>query len=757
MVLYFLVFVVFDVTQCKRFNELLLILNMKKSVNSRRSCGTVRVVMGQWGCALAFFILHSTFAQTPLNTWRTHFSYQDTRGLVLATRQLYCFSSNGFFYINTTDNQAITLSKQNGLTENQIKGVAFSAATQQLIVGYESGNIDLIKTDSEGRPTDFSNLSIIKNTEQITGSKRINQIVVNGNDALIATDFGIVRLDVARSEIKETYRNLGANGQSVAIYNLAFANDSVFALTSGGLLAARFSASVNLQFYGNWKKVITPEPIQPLYVQAIDKQLFVAFSTKIYGYEQGRWTILKTYNNPITTLTVSNNRLLVGLQGQITTLNGDIWTNVDLNSPQAALTTADGSIWVATSQKGLLRNQNNQAQSLSPTSPQFGIYPKLFATTENIVALPVQNKGFDVFSAEKWHYFNLSVNAAAAAPLADGRIAIGTNEGILIKNSDNSFVKIPNSPANITDMATNRDGDIWVSAAPTDFNLPNLYVQKSGTVWQPFTISGSRLSALLIDDNNYKWLIGNNNDGIVVFDDKTNRTKQLTTAQNSGNLPSNVVNAFVKDRDGAVWVGTDRGVAVFDNFGVFGSTINAYTPIFERRKLLSNEYITCLAVDGANNKWVGTRNGLFQFGPDGTTLLDQFNELNSVLPSSIILSLAIAPLSGEVFISTNKGLVSYRGAANEPEASLSQISIFPNPIRPEFNGLVGITGLSENALVKITDLSGRLVFETRSQGGTASWNLFDYQGNRANSGVYLVLVTNASGQESLAGKLAVAK
>jgi ligand-binding sensor domain-containing protein len=649
------------------------------------------------------------------------------------------------------------LSKQDGLTENQIKAIAFSAAAQQLIIGYESGNIDLLKTDTEGRPTDFQNIATVKNTEQITGSKRINQIVVAGNDALIATDFGIVRLDVARSEIKETYRNLGTNGLSVAIYNLAFANDSIFALTSGGLLAAHYSANVNLQFYGNWKKIIVPEPTQSTYIQAIDKQLFVAIDTKLYSYEQGRWAILKNYNTAITSLNVSNNRILIGLSGRITTLGGDLWTNTDLNNPQATLTTPDGAVWVATSQKGLLRNQNNVVQALSPVSPQFGVYPKLFATADNVVALPTQNKGFDIFSAQKWTSFKLSANTKAATRLTDGRTAIGTNEGVLIKNSDNSIEKILNSPTNITDLTTDRDGNVWACTAPTDFNLPNLFVQKSSNSWQPFTIAGGQLTNILIDDNGYKWLITNNKDGILVFDDKTNRTKQLTTTQNSGNLPSNVVNAFVKDRDGSLWVGTDKGVAVFDNLSVFGGTVNAYTPIFERRKLLSSESITCFAVDGGNNKWIGTRNGLFRFGPDGTTLLEQFNEQNSPLPSSIILSLAIEPTSGEVFISTNKGLVSYRAAANEPEGVLSKISIFPNPVRPAFSGLVGIKGLSENTVVKITDLSGRLVFEARSQGGTASWNLADYQGNQVASGVYLVLVSDANGQESVAGKLAVVR
>jgi ligand-binding sensor domain-containing protein len=765
--MYLLIFGRFDTIQYQRFNEFLLILKMRKLFRNQESgirnyCQS-KVVDSPWFylSVATFFIFHFSFfittAQIPLNTWRTHFSYQDTRGVELANRQLYCFSGNGLFYVNTSDNQIVTLSKQNGLSETQIRSMAFSTTAQQLIIGYESGNIDVLKTDLEGRPIDFQNIPVIKNAEQITGSKRISQVVVNGNDALLACDFGIVRFDILRSEIKETYRNLGTNGASVAIYNLTFANDSIFARTSGGLLAARYSPNINLQFYGNWHKVATPEPTQFDYIQAIGTQIFVAFNTKLYSYEKGRWSILKNYNTAITSLNVSNNRLLIGLLGRITTLNGDIWVNTDLNNPQATLNTPDGATWVATSQKGLLRNQNNQIQSLSPSSPQFSIYPKLFATPESIIALSIQNKGFDVFSAQKWGYNALSANVKAATRLNDGRVVMGANEGAFVKNINGSIEQMPNSPTTITDLTTDREGNIWACTSPSDFNSPNLYVQKSSTVWQSFSISNRQLSHILIDDNGYKWLLNTNNEGILVFDDKTNRTKQLTTVQNNGNLPSNTINTFVKDKDGAIWIGTDRGVAVFDNATVFGGVVNAYTPIFERRKLLANEYITCFAIDGGNNKWIGTRNGLFRFGPDGTTLLEQFNEQNSPLSSNLILNLSIEPIGGEVFVSTSKGLVSYQATASEPIAALSTINIFPNPVRPEFSGLVGMKGLSENATVKITDLSGRLVFETRSQGGTASWNLSDYEGNRAKSGVYLVIVTDANGQESIAGKLAVVR
>jgi hypothetical protein len=100
-------------------------------------------------------------------------------------------------------------------------------------------------------------------------------------------------------------------------------------------------------------------------------------------------------------------------------------------------------------------------------------------------------------------------------------------------------------------------------------------------------------------------------------------------------------------------------------------------------------------------------------------------------------------------------MVSYRSNSTQPSESLSAVTIFPNPVRPGYGGEVGIKGLMNESVVKITELSGRLIYETTSQGGTASWNLNDYTGRRARGGIYMVFIVSGDGTEKLAGKLAV--
>jgi hypothetical protein len=274
------------------------------------------------------------------------------------------------------------------------------------------------------------------------------------------------------------------------------------------------------------------------------------------------------------------------------------------------------------------------------------------------------------------------------------------------------------------------------------------------------TLYQNRRDSIITDLDGNRWSRGEGFGGIVVRNTKNQRVN-ISANVGLGNLPSNNVKTLALDRDGQIWVGTDRGVVVFDNpSAVFsGRNFDAYTPVFERRRLLGNETVSSIAIDGGNRKWMGTRNGIFLFNADGTELVINFTEKNSPLPSNEISYITTEPNTGEVYIRTTKGMVSYRGTATESGLKQEEnaVKIFPNPIRPDFEGTIGIEGLVENAFVKITDVAGNLVYETRANGGTATWNGRTLQGNRVETGVYLIFSANAKGEETCVSRLAVVK
>ena len=268
----------------------------------------------------------------------------------------------------------------------------------------------------------------------------------------------------------------------------------------------------------------------------------------------------------------------------------------------------------------------------------------------------------------------------------------------------------------------------------------------------------------VIDRFGYRWQIVGG--GLRVFNEATQKSRYFYAASGFGNLLSSVVNNIVEDKDNLIWIGTDNGVSVIstsrdifnvDAKGVFTTKVEAYQPFFQTRRLLLQEVVTKIVVDGGNRKWIATQNGLNLFSASADEQILNFTEENSPLPSKNIVDLALDPISGEIFILTENGLLSYRSNATEPSEDLNAVKIFPNPIRPDYQGVMTITGLRENTTVKITDAAGRLIYETKSNGGTASWDLQNPQRNRAMSGIYMVFCIADDGSENFVGKVAVVK
>jgi len=217
------------------------------------------------------------------------------------------------------------------------------------------------------------------------------------------------------------------------------------------------------------------------------------------------------------------------------------------------------------------------------------------------------------------------------------------------------------------------------------------------------------------------------------------------------------VNCIISDLDGAIWIGTDNGVCYFsDPNELFQrKSIKASVPIFENRALLKGQNITAIDVDGSNRKWIGTESGVWLFSSDGTKLISKFDVSNSPIPTNKITDIKVDQKSGEVFIATEGGMISYGGNSVVGDSENSSVSIYPNPVKPDFDGILSIAGLVNNAIVKIIDISGKLVFQTKAEGGLASWNLKDYLGRRPLAGIYLVLSYKEDGTESFVSKLAI--
>jgi hypothetical protein len=314
----------------------------------------------------------------------------------------------------------------------------------------------------------------------------------------------------------------------------------------------------------------------------------------------------------------------------------------------------------------------------------------------------------------------------------------------------------------VSGLDYDRQGNLWMSNA---WSEKPLVVRTESGEWFSFTpgtlLNGNLLiSDLVVGRNGYKWFIRPRGNGILVFDSGNSisatdddQYKLLNNQTGTGGLPSPDVYSIAEDLDQQIWVGTARGVAVFYSpEAIFNSEdFDAQQILIEQdgnvQILLETEAVNSIAIDGANRKWIGTQSsGVYLISADGREQIQHFTAENSPLPSNTITNIVVDGTYGEVYMSTDQGIMSYRSDATEGDNENTCAQVFPNPVRENYFGPIAINGLVRNSEVKITDISGNLVYRTTSEGGQAVWYGNDMSGNRAATGVYLVLVTDQTGE-----------
>jgi hypothetical protein len=492
------------------------------------------------------------------------------------------------------------------------------------------------------------------------------------------------------------------------------------------------------------------------------------------------------------------------VDGTLTEL--DAGTSV--NAPNQMLLDSDGTHWVADLFGGVVALRGGSATTYVPNGPSSADAFDMEAFNGVLWVAPgainaswqytFNRNGFFLLDFGYWNNYNASQYAALdtvfdlitmTLDATTGKAYFGSFGGGVVEfdrsqNTLQVYDHTNTGAEGLQDLTTDDpgscriggmqfdvNGNLWVSNYGTDRPL---VVRRSDGSWKHFDCdlpnsTGNEVGQVVIDDFDQKWVQLPKGGGILVYNhgadigntaDDQKRT--LGIGAGNGNLPVPFVNCLVKDLDGEIWVGTNEGVSIFYNPGaVFetGTLGDASQPLVNlggfNEFLLSKEIVNCMAVDGANRKWVGTNSGVFLISEDGTRQLRFFNELNSPLLSNIVLSITIDGNTGEIFFGTDKGIVSYRGDATQGLPQHTNVKVFPNPVRPEYDGPVSISGLVNNAQVKITDQAGRLIFETTALGGQAIWDGRGYSGNRASTGVYLVYSADDNGQETFVTKIVV--
>lgn len=704
----------------------------------------------------------------PIGHWRTHVSYNSVTSIAVSNQKVYAACNTGIMVLDLSDRSLSVLTGLNGLSGDVISTIAFDPTSAELFIGYANGTLDVISG---------SGISHFNWVRETAGDVTIRHIGFANGLAYLAAPYGLVVFDVARHEVRETWRDLGANGETLQLYQSAVVGDSIYLATETGVLAGRLTD--NLLDYHNWKRHNQDALSGPVAaVSAFNNRIYAAVDgTGVFYQDNGTW-LEQTYpgTGEIVSLTSSanylticerNNTWLLSTDNSIAEVSIPHGTNL-----QFALE-ANGTVWIGDSANGLLSAGSGTPAMYVANGPAFAVTRRLARVGGKIYALSggftpafqaLGNAGrISSYSQGMWTTETAMVSDITDMVRSRGSTFIASFGGgvqgeTTVYDETNSTLVNTNPPGdhvNITALASDSE-NLWVA----NFGASEPFHKFDGTVWTSYAFAtpASRYPlSLELDYTGAVWatLSPSHGGGIFVFNSAGNSV-YLTDVQGNGGLPHDNVHCLAQDLDGRMWVGTDNGVAYFyDPASVFNPGTNAVRPIFEGRFLLSGQKVTALAVDAGNRKWIGTEQGVWLFGSEGENLIHHFNRDNSPMPSNSVLDIAIDDETGEVFIATASGLVSYRSDATTGQSGFNSVKIFPNPVTFEFNGLVGISGLATDAVVKITDAGGRLVWQTYAAGGTATWNVRNYNGQRVKSGIYLVFSSSFDGGEHFVGRIAV--
>lgn len=288
--------------------------------------------------------------------------------------------------------------------------------------------------------------------------------------------------------------------------------------------------------------------------------------------------------------------------------------------------------------------------------------------------------------------------------------------------------------------------------------------------------SPSKFSVLtMLRSSNVKVFSDGTFGGSLFFinDGGTPSANPTTKSYSSGSLfdqDGNIVNwnniyTLTEDQNGNVWMGTNDGVLVFNPADAFKSDFRLHHIKVPRNDgtnladyLLNGIAVSHIAVDASNRKWICTNgSGLFLVSADGTTVISQFNTDNSPLLSNVVYRVCPDPYSNAVYVTTSNGMMIYRTNSTPGENSFSNVVAYPNPVRPDYYGLITITGLMENSLVKIADASGNVVKQLKSVGGECAWDGTVDGAERVKSGVYFVFASQADGSEAAVTKILIVR
>jgi hypothetical protein len=764
---------------------------------------------------LSSFLMSNAHGQSSMGGWTFHVSTKQVNHIKVLNNTLYAAYKNGLLEYDLPSGEKSMINSVNGLSDIGISALGIETSVGVLMVGYENGNLDKIQGNKitnipsirlaqiQGSKrinsivgykefvyvaTGFGVVKIdpkkdeVRETYNPTGNNdNILDLAILSDTLYIITKNGMMKgylnnpvlsdpaqwmIDTRVPQDPEgLYEHLEKVGSDLAISKIHpdFGKDSAFVIRNTGLewvTDAGFEFEINsLTSHGNKLAVNTNGG---MFAYGEDFQEIVyAFNS----YAQGKF--YNAYTSAI------NNGLVYMADaefGLIQIVQNDSYTKIEFAGPPKS------NFYRVDHHNDNLLVAGGGLSGISNTFNSAGVY----RLSENSWTLLDRDNTSGWDTSLIWDYTavafhpnkdEFAVGTYSKVPLT---VFEGNNKIRAIYNTSNSPLEntiLGNQNSFISDLVYDNQGNLFVLNGYSQNTLKVLTAEEK---WMSFDLgpnSKGNLTGRMVQDYNGNLWMAVTGKGMVGFnynetlenpgDDKV---VVLNTGANTGALPANNVTALAVDFDNEIWIGTENGFAILYNSN---SAFDAGTGDYNAQRiklefegnvefLLGNTFISDIEVDGGNRKWMGTNgSGIFCLSPDGLTILQNFTKENSPLISNNILDLEIDHKTGEMYIVTDLGLISHRIDASYDDPEYSDVRVFPNPVRPEYDGVITIQGIRFDSDIRVTDIGGNLIYQTTSNGGTATWNGRNLNGEKVMTGVYLIWTASNEEVGRKVGKVAI--
>lgn len=761
--------------------------------------------------AFLLFFFFVALGQAQINqSWGSYFSYNHITDLAESESRLYAAGSNAVFSKNILSQELKTITSVDGLKAQNITALYHSNTFKKTLVGNENG---LLLVINDATNAVLTKVDILTQIPVAPNVKKINHFLEHEGKVYISCDFGIVVIDLATLEFGDTYY-IGPAGQEVRVFETCVLNNTIYAATQNNGIRSASLSNPNLNDFSQWSQFNTGSWI---HMTTFNNQIVATDANNTqFRFNGATPQQFASFPDPVVDVRGREEYLVVTTRKAVTVYSATFAVVASFTATQVSATETivftsgtliNNTIYVGTDDHGVFScgiSNTSQFDNFYPGGPLRNNVFRIKAVSNLLWCVfgdyngtynpyPLDAYGISKFTTNiGWSHIPYSELSGAKSLVyvtphpTNTKVAYVSSYFTGLLQLENDVLTETYTPQNtstngsglqqatggapnesrVNGSAFDRNGNLWMTNSLAE---KGLVVMRPGNQWQAYSMAPvmnvantNSYSKLLIDKNSTKWLASNYG-GVIGFNENyDNKILKISEGSDEGNLPVIDVRAIAIDRRNQLWIGTSQGLRILpsvDNFLTETQLTTNPIIILEEdlaQELFFNQFITDIEVDGSNNKWVGTAGaGAFLVSPNGQETKYHFTKDNSPLPGNTINDIDINPLTGEVFFATDGGMVSFKGVATAPTDNLNNVIVFPNPVRPEYQGTVKISGLMTNCNVKITDIEGNLVHEEVSKGGTIEWNTTAFGKYRVASGVYMIFISDNDGTETKVKKVMI--